>query len=95
MVPVVQDHKNALLMRVPGERLSEQSMATLQHAIARGLEIVFQLEEGEIQGFNHYDKAEQFPVDRLIEEADAGEYDALMIPGGDGNLEFFLGARRG
>ena len=49
VVPIVQDHKNALLMRVPGERLSEQSMATLQHAIARGLEIVFQLEEGEIQ----------------------------------------------
>jgi hypothetical protein len=49
VVPIVQDHKNALLMRVPGERLSEQSMATLQHAIAHGLEIVFQLEEGEIQ----------------------------------------------
>ena len=48
VVPIVQDHKNALLMRVPGERLSEQSMATLQHAIARGLEIFFQLEEGEI-----------------------------------------------
>jgi hypothetical protein len=49
VVPIVQDHKNALLMRFPGERLSEQTMATLQHAIARGLEIVFQLEEGEIQ----------------------------------------------
>jgi hypothetical protein len=44
-MPIVQDHKNALLMRVPGERLSEQTMASLQHAIARGLEIVFQLEE--------------------------------------------------
>lgn len=49
VVPIVQDHKNALLLRVVGDRLSEQSMATLQHAIARGLEIVFQLEEGEIQ----------------------------------------------
>jgi hypothetical protein len=49
VVPIVQDHKNALLVRVLGERLSEESMATLQHAIARGLEIVFQLEEGEIQ----------------------------------------------
>jgi hypothetical protein len=49
VVPIVQDHKNALLIRAHGERLSEQSMATLQHAIARGLEIVFQLEEGEIQ----------------------------------------------
>ena len=49
VVPIVQDHKNALLVRVHGEPLSEQSMATLQYAIARGLEIVFQLEEGEIQ----------------------------------------------
>jgi protease I len=43
------------------------------------------LGEGEIQGFNHYDKADTFPVDRTIEEADAGEYDALVLPGGVGN----------
>lgn len=49
VVPIVQDHKNALLLRFLGEPLSENVIATLQHAIARGLEIVFQLEEGEIQ----------------------------------------------
>lgn len=49
VVPIVQDNKNALLLRALGEPLSEDSMATLQHAIARGLEIVYQLEEGEIQ----------------------------------------------
>src|SRR5262249_46389856 len=49
VVPIVQDHKNALLIRIPGEPLPEDAMATLQHAIARGLEIVFQLEEAEIQ----------------------------------------------
>ena len=43
------------------------------------------LEEGEIQGFNHYDKADKFPVDRTIEEVSADEYDALMLPGGVGN----------
>ncbi len=43
------------------------------------------LQPGEIQGFNHYDKADKHRVDRVIEEADAGEYDALMIPGGVGN----------
>jgi protease I len=42
-------------------------------------------EEGEIQGFNHYDKAETFKVDRTVEEARADEYDALVIPGGVGN----------
>ena len=43
------------------------------------------LEEGEIQGFNHYDKAEAFRVDRTVEEARADDYDALVVPGGVGN----------
>jgi superfamily II DNA/RNA helicase len=49
IVPIVQDNKNALLLRLAGEPLSEQAMTSLQHALVRGLEIVFQLEEGEIQ----------------------------------------------
>jgi hypothetical protein len=48
VVPIVQDNKNALLMRIPGTALSETALATLQHALARGLEVVFQLEEGEV-----------------------------------------------
>jgi len=43
------------------------------------------LEEGQIQGFNHYDKADKFKVDRTVEEARADDYDALVIPGGVGN----------
>jgi len=43
------------------------------------------LEDGEIQGFNHYDKADKFKVDRTVEEASADDYDALVIPGGVGN----------
>jgi protease I len=43
------------------------------------------LEEGEIQGFNHYDKADTFPVDRTVEEANVDDYDGLVLPGGVGN----------
>ncbi len=43
------------------------------------------LREGEIQGFEHYDKADTFKVDRTVEEASAGDYDGLVIPGGVGN----------
>jgi protease I len=43
------------------------------------------LEEGEIQGFNHYDKADTFPVDKAVAEASADDYDALLLPGGVGN----------
>jgi deglycase len=43
------------------------------------------LRPGTIQGFKHYDKADTFRVDRVVEEASADDYDALVIPGGVGN----------
>jgi protease I len=46
---------------------------------------VISIEPGKIQGFNHYDKVDEIPVDRTIEEVSADEYDALMLPGGVGN----------
>ena len=48
VVPIVQDTKNALLLRFSAGPLPEVAMATLQHALARGLSLVFQLEEGEV-----------------------------------------------
>ena len=48
------------------------------------LELV-SLRDGEIQGFNHYDKADKFKVDRTVEEANASDYDGLVLPGGVGN----------
>ncbi|HEY8594855.1 MAG TPA: DEAD/DEAH box helicase [Devosiaceae bacterium] len=47
VVPIVQDHKNAALLRLAGQMPSAEVMATLQHALARGLDLVFQLEESE------------------------------------------------
>jgi protease I len=43
------------------------------------------LEQGEIQGVNHMDKGDRFPVDRTIDQAKAGDYDGLVIPGGVAN----------
>jgi protease I len=43
------------------------------------------LEEGEIQGFDHYDKADTFEVDRVVSGVSVDDYDALVIPGGVGN----------
>jgi protease I len=42
-------------------------------------------EEGEVQAFNHLDKADKFPVDRAVADADAGDYDGLVLPGGVAN----------
>lgn len=52
---------------------------------AGGTPELVSLEDGEIQGFNHYDKADRFSVDRTVREASADDYDALVQPGGVGN----------
>ena len=39
-------------------------------------------DSGEVQAMNHLDKADRFPVDRALSDADAGDYAALMLPGG-------------
>jgi len=43
------------------------------------------LEPGEVQGFDHYDKADTFRVDREVADVSPEDYDALVIPGGVGN----------
>ena len=43
------------------------------------------MKPGTIRGFDHFDPADELPVDHAIDEVDASEYDALMIPGGVGN----------
>lgn len=42
-------------------------------------------EDGEIQAFNHLDRADAFAVDRVVEASMAADYDALMLPGGVAN----------
>lgn len=51
IVPIVRDHKNALLFRfTEPAAYAPATIVTVQHALLRGIEIVFQLEEGEILG---------------------------------------------
>lgn len=38
--------------------------------------------KGEVQGWNHFDKGDRFNVDVQIDEANAEDYDALLLPGG-------------
>jgi protease I len=52
---------------------------------AGGSPELISLEDGEIQGFNHLDKADTFPVDHTVAEADPKSYDGLVLPGGVAN----------
>jgi len=51
IVPIVRDRKNALLLRLPSpDDHAPETIATVQHALLRGIELAFQLEEGEVLG---------------------------------------------
>ncbi|HUR91862.1 MAG TPA: type 1 glutamine amidotransferase domain-containing protein [Gemmatimonadaceae bacterium] len=39
--------------------------------------------DGEIQGVNHGEKADKFKVDKLVDQATARDFDALVLPGGE------------
>jgi len=52
---------------------------------AGGTPELISLKPGEIQGFNHYDKADKFKVDKTVEEVSASDYDGYVQPGGVGN----------
>ena len=41
--------------------------------------------KGEVQGWKHFDKVERVPVDVSLDDADASEFDALLLPGGVAN----------
>jgi protease I len=38
-----------------------------------------------IQAFNHLDKGDTFDVDKTVADADAGDYDGVVLPGGVAN----------
>jgi protease I len=54
-----------------------------------GAEVEFvTLEAGEVQAFNHLDHGDKIKVDKEVKDADASDYDALLLPGGVANPDF-------
>jgi protease I len=45
-------------------------------------------EGGQVQAFNHLDKADTFTVHRTLRDTDPSEYDAIVVPGGVANSDF-------
>jgi protease I len=55
---------------------------------AGGSPELISVEDGEVQAFNHLDKADTFTVDKTAKDADAADYDGLVLPGGVANPDF-------
>src|SRR6201995_4548423 len=41
--------------------------------------------DGQVQAFNHLDKADTFPVQRTVDQASPGDYAGVVLPGGVAN----------
>jgi protease I len=55
---------------------------------AGGTAELVSVNDGEIQAFNHLDKAKTYRVDRTVKDARVEDYDALVLPGGVANPDF-------
>jgi len=54
-----------------------------------GAEVTYvTLEPGEVQAFNHLDHGDKIKVDTAVADADASDYDGLLLPGGVANPDF-------
>ena len=86
----MQGLKVAILAADMFERVElEKPRKALEDAGAE-VEIV-SIDDGPIQGFDHFEPAGTVAVDRTVEEASPDDYDALMIPGGVGNPDLLRG----
>jgi protease I len=42
-------------------------------------------QKDKVQGWNHFDKGDEFPVDQSLDNANPNDYDGLVLPGGVAN----------
>ena len=90
MADMLKGKKVAILAADMFERVElEEPRKALEDAGADGE--VISIHDGEIKGFDHFDPANTVKVDKTVEEASPGDYDALMIPGGVGNPDQLRG----
>jgi protease I len=84
MASVLQDKLIAILATDGVEQVElTEPMQALEQAGAN-IHLV-SLKAGKIQGFKHLDKADTFAVDRTLDQVNADDYDALLLPGGVAN----------
>lgn len=50
--------------------------------------VLISTKSGEVQAFDHLDKADTFPVDETVAQASAEDFGGLVLPGGVANPDF-------
>ena len=72
---------------VAGEGIEQGELTDPWRAVeeAGGTPRLLSSKPGQVQAFNHLDKADTFAVDATFDDASVGDYDALVLPGGVAN----------
>jgi protease I len=52
---------------------------------------VISLEQGEVEMWNHFDKGDKIEAEKAVSDADASDYDGLVLPGGVANPDQLRG----
>jgi protease I len=84
----LSDRKVAFLVAPEGieqVELTEPWKAVQQ---AGGTPVLVSTDSGEVQAFNHLDKADKFTVDQVVDGADVSAFVGLVLPGGVANPDF-------
>jgi len=85
MADEIRSRKIAFLMANEGVEEIEFARPCDAIEAAGGQPEVLTPNGGEVQAFNHLDKASTFQSDRKVEDASIDDYDALVLPGGVAN----------
>jgi protease I len=88
MADKLQNKRIAFLVAPEGVEQVELTEPWKAVEDAGGTPELLSTDAGEIQAFNHLDKADTFPVDRTVADANASDYDGLVLPGGVANPDF-------
>jgi protease I len=82
-------HGKRIAFLVANEGIEQAELTEPWRAVedAGGTPELLAPEAGKVQAFNHLDRGDTFAVDRTTKEASAGDYDALVLPGGVANAD--------
>lgn len=78
-------HRVAFLVAPEGVEQVELTEPWKAVENAGGQPELVSVQSGTIQAFHHLDKADTFPVDKVVNEVSPDGYDALVLPGGVAN----------
>jgi len=83
-MPALDGKRVAILVAEGFEQVEMVEPRKALHEAGATTQIVSPAQD-EVQGWNHFDKADRFGVDVPLDEADARDFDALLLPGGVAN----------